>query len=111
MKRKILDFLCAFAVSAIVFLSLALVSSQSFFDGVAELDKDTGELTLFGTTLTVREDVLAALEQLLKFNDSITFDGFSDKVMYLAEWGAGFAKDAFGLCFYGAKNLVGAGAE
>lgn len=106
-KRKTADFLCAFLAFSIVLVSMALLAGESFFEGSVVLSGES--LVLFGTEFTLDRELLSVLERLLRFNDVIFGDGFSDMLMRAGTFLAELVRDGALIAYSAARWAVGLG--
>lgn len=108
LKRNAVDFLCAFAVFAIILLSIVLVCNEDFADGAIRVDKEQKSVEIFGTELVLNPDMLKTAQKLVKFNDNIFGGGFSGFIMSAAEFILSYIGDFLRISFGIARLAVGA---
>lgn len=104
-KRKIADFLCAFAAFSVVLVSIAVLTGESFFEG-AVVPKENG-VALFGTEFVFDNELLLSLEKLLCFNDVIFFDGFAQILRDIGVFFTRYVMDCLCLAYSAARWVVG----
>ena len=107
-KRYLVDFLCAFAVFAIVLLSIAALTGEGFFEDAVGWNEKEGILSLFGTEISFDKRLPDVLRKLLSFNDVIFVKGTSDAIAAVSEFFAQYASDTFMLAYRAARMAVGA---
>ena len=109
MKRKfVADFLCAFIITALLFMCLGLLTGQNFLDEAVAWDAEENTLCLFGTQLCFQGKILQTANALYKFNDSVFFEGFSDIITAITTAAVKYAGDVFSFFLAIGKTLVGA---
>ena len=107
-KRKLLDFVCAFLVFAIILLSIATLTGESFFDGAVGWDGEEAVLSLFGTRFEFDKNVIPMLCVVADFNDEIFVGGFSDVLKKTGNFFAQYVSDGISLFYHISKVAVGA---
>ena len=107
-RKYISDFLCAFIITAILFMCLGLLTNEDFFDNAVAWDAEHKALTLFGTRFQLDEKSLYTADKLFQFNDIIFGRGFSDAVRQLFVYALGYIRDMFALLVTAGRKLVGA---
>lgn len=109
MKRKyVADFMCAFIITALLFMCLGLLTGQGFLDEAVAWDAEENTLCLFGTQLCFEGNILHAANTLFKFNDAVFFEGFSDIINDVTSSALKYAGDVFAFFLAIGKTLVGA---
>lgn len=107
-KRYLVDFLCAFAVFAIVLISIAALTGEGFFEDAVKWNGEEGTLSLFGTEISFDKRLPVIVRRLVSFNDVIFVKGTTGAIESVAEFFAQYASDIFMLAYRAARMAVGA---
>lgn len=106
-KRKIIDFLCAFVISAAVFACISLVTQADIFSSAVKWDEKTGTLEIFDMKISPGKDVVKDIDRIFSVNDVFTFKGFSRLAKKTGEWAFGYVSDAGTIMYTAVKRVVG----
>lgn len=107
-KKKIADFICAFAIFTILLFFIAAVTQLDSFDNSFIWDRENLSLSAFGTTVRIDKRTPYVLDRLLAFNDLYFGEGFSDAVKNAGKEIVCIISDTTRLCFEFTRNVVGA---
>lgn len=106
-KRYLVDFLCAFAVFAIVLLSIAALTGESFFESAVGWNEKEGVLSLFGTELVFDRKIPEVLKRLVSFNDVVFGKGASNVIESAVDFFVQYVSDGITLAYHAARMAVG----
>lgn len=107
-KRKMADFLCAFVTFAIVMLSIAALTGQSFFEGAVQWDGEEASLSLFGTEISFDKRFPDVLGRIISFNGIVFGNGILQTINSAAEFFAEYISDGISFAYHIARMAVGA---
>ncbi|MBE6681550.1 MAG: hypothetical protein E7600_04600 [Ruminococcaceae bacterium] len=107
-KKKLADFICAFAIFTILLFFIAAVTQLDSFDNSFFWDRENLSLSAFGTTIRIDKRIPYVFDRLLSFNDLYFGKGFSEVVKNTGKELGCFISDAVRLCFEFTKDVVGA---
>lgn len=106
-KRKVVDLICSFLVFAIVLVSIAALTGESFFEGAVEWNGDEASLSVFGTEFLFDKNLLSVGDTLLHFNDIAFGREFSRAVKCILGFVTEYAGDGISVAYGIARDLVG----
>ena len=107
MKRKIADFTFAFTLALIIFSFLALISRQSFFDGIFTPSPDGKHFTLFDFRFSPDTRFFKAAESLFSFNELFVGRRGVGALKWTADYVFSFAKQFFDIFFLLLRDIMG----
>lgn len=107
MKKRISDFAAAFVISACVFVCIALVSTAGFFEDAVKWDKEEMCLEVFDFGFEFDKDIMKKLHCVIKLNDTFTFDGFSDVVVYTSRYAFDYIKELITILYSAVRSVSG----
>jgi len=107
MKRKIADFTFAFTLALVILSALALISRQSFFDGVFTPSPDGRYFTLFDMRFSVNSRFAEAAESLFYFNERFFGKPAVGALKGAADWVFTFVGQLFDIIFSLLRDIMG----
>ncbi|MBQ7400110.1 MAG: hypothetical protein IJW06_06610 [Clostridia bacterium] len=107
-KRKIVDFICAFAAFSIVLLSIAALTGESFFEGAVSWERESASLSLFGTRFAFDKRIPQSLYRLVSFNDVLFGKGAVEIIGSAINFFATYVSEGASVAFHVARMAVGA---
>lgn len=107
-KRYVADFVCAFIIATLLFVSLGLLANEGFLSDAFGWDESRFALKIFGAELVFDRRIFATLERLFEFNDVVFGKGFSSAVKLCAGFVVDYAKTLIVFLVTVGRKLVGA---